>query len=38
MKIYINGVLDNSNSVTGGFVLPQGRGPEHIGQYRDNEG
>ena len=38
MKIYINGVLHNSNSVTGGFVLPQGRGPEHIGQYRDNEG
>jgi hypothetical protein len=38
MKLYINGVLDNSNTITGASVLPNGRGPEHIGQYRDNAG
>jgi hypothetical protein len=38
MKVYIDGILDNSNTVTGASVLGNGRGPEHIGQYRNSAG
>jgi hypothetical protein len=35
MRLYVNGVQENSNSSTIPFDLEAGRGPEFIGLYRD---